>query len=143
MLFFAAAFIGCNNNEAPRASKTPDLAETPPKKKHQAEIQFENDTYNFGVIREGKKLTHKFRFVNIGDKPLIITNASASCGCTIPEYPHKPVPPGQSGEIKVVFNSGGKMGMQNKVITINSNAAPSGTELYIVGEVENPDSRMM
>lgn len=86
-------------------------------------IAFAEETYDFGDIQQGDKVEHVFEFENTGNEPLIITNVQTTCGCTAPEWPRDPVAPGQSGKIKVVFNSAGKMGMQNKVITIVSNAA--------------------
>lgn len=96
---------------------------------------FEKDSYDFGKVPEGEKVEHEFKFKNEGTGPLIINDAQASCGCTIPEYPKEPVAPGEEGVIKVIFNSEGRFGKQNKVITITSNADPSTTELYLTGEV--------
>lgn len=98
-------------------------------------IEFEKETYDFGSITSGEKVTYDFRFKNTGKSPLIISNAQASCGCTVPEYPSKPVKPGEEGVIKVVFDSSGKTGMQNKVVTITSNAIPSESELHLMGNL--------
>ena len=99
-------------------------------------IKFEKDLYDFGVITAGETVHYDFKFKNTGKSPLIITNASATCGCTIPEYPTKPIKPGEEGVIKVVFNSLGKVGIQDKVVTITSNANPVTTNVHIVGEVK-------
>lgn len=99
-------------------------------------ISFETNTYDFGKIKEGEKVSYDFKFVNKGKSPLIISNASASCGCTVPDYPREPIAPGQSSEIKVVFNSSGKSGLQHKVVTITSNAMPSTAQIFLTGEVE-------
>lgn len=93
-------------------------------------------TYNFGTITEGEKVEYNFRFKNTGKKPLVIINAHASCGCTIPEKPEKPVMPGESSFIKVVFNSKGKAGHQEKSIIVSSNAKPSFPDLILSGEVK-------
>ena len=58
---------------------------------------------DFGKIKEGKNLEVSFRFKNVGDKPLVISNVSASCGCTVPETPKKPYQPGETGVIKASF----------------------------------------
>src|SRR5690606_3865160 len=100
-----------------------------------AVFSFEKTSYDFGTIQEGETVEHEFKFKNTGTGPLIINDAQASCGCTVPEYPKEPVAPGQEGVIKVIFNSEGRFGKQNKVITITSNADPSTTELYLTGEV--------
>ena len=69
---------------------------------------------------------------------MIISNATATCGCTVPEIPKEPVIPGKEGAIKVVFDSTGKMGMQDKIVTVTSNANPAINEVHIVGEITQP-----
>lgn len=87
-------------------------------------ITWEKANYDFGEIFQGDKVEHTFRFTNAGDQDLLITNVQVSCGCTTPKgWPRDPVPPGEGGELTVAFNSAGKMGKQNKVITITSNSA--------------------
>ena len=82
----------------------------------------EIDTFHdFGTIKEGEKVSHKYHFKNTGDAPLLIANVVASCGCTIPSYPKEPILPGQEGDIEVLFNSRNKKGMQNKSVMIYSN----------------------
>jgi len=98
-------------------------------------FKFEKEVYDFGEIKEGEKVTYDFKFKNIGNSPLIISSATATCGCTIPEYPKEPVAPGAEGIIRVVFNSAGKPGMQNKIVSITANTIPSLTELNILGNV--------
>ena len=103
----------------------------------QGVLTFEKTTHEFGDVKEnGGPIAYDFKFKNVGKTPLIISDAQASCGCTVPEKPDQPIAPGEEGVIKVVFNSEGKFGKQDKVITITSNANPSTTELHIVGEIE-------
>lgn len=99
-------------------------------------VQAIDSVYNFGKITEGEKVEFSFRFKNTGKKPLVVTNASASCGCTVPEKPERPILPGETGFLKVVFNSKGKSGHQEKNITVSSNCNPSFPELKLVGEVD-------
>lgn len=99
-------------------------------------IKFEKELYDFGVITEGASVKNEFKFKNTGKTALIISDATATCGCTIPEYPTKPIKPGESGVIKVIFNSRGKEGMQDKVVSIISNANPYLATLHLVGEVK-------
>lgn len=99
-------------------------------------MRFEQGMYNFGKIVQGESVHYEFKFKNTGKSPLIVTNATATCGCTIPEKPNEPIKPGGEGVIKVVFNSAGKMGMQDKVITITSNGNPSTSEVHLIGEVK-------
>lgn len=99
-------------------------------------FKFEKESYDFGQIASGEKVTYDFKFKNVGKTPLIITRATATCGCTVPEYPKDPIAPGNEGAIHVVFNSKGKEGMQNKVISIVSNTVPELTELHLLGDVK-------
>lgn len=98
-------------------------------------IQLIDSVFNFGTINEGDKVEHSFKFKNIGKKALVIIEASATCGCTIPEKPEKPVMPGETGVIKVVFNSKAKQGHQEKTITVAANTFTDFPYLKLVGEV--------
>jgi len=94
------------------------------------------DTYNFGKISKGEVVTYAFKFKNTGRIPLIIKDAIATCGCTVPEPPTKPIQPGAENEIKVVFNSAGKpVGAIEKVVTVTSNALNNPVQLRLVGEI--------
>lgn len=87
------------------------------------DITFEETAFDFGTIAEdGGPVKHEFRFTNTGDAPLMIINASASCGCTRPDYPKKPVNAGKRGVIKVTFLPQGRPGEFNKTITVKSNS---------------------
>ena len=101
-------------------------------------MDFKDTVYDFGTIHQSEKVTHEFSFVNGGKTPLIITNASGSCGCTVPEYPHDPLAPGKSAVIKVTFNSAGKSGHQEKSVSIHTNTAKGINMIYIKGEVIAP-----
>jgi len=99
---------------------------------------FEETEHQFGKINQGEKVSHTFIFKNTGDAPLIINNASGSCGCTVPEWPHEPILPGAKGEVNVIFNSAGKRGPQNKSVTFNTNQGDTPIKIYIKGEVIVP-----
>jgi len=101
-----------------------------------AEMVFEAEEFNFGTIKQGESVTHEFTFTNAGKDDLIITNAQGSCGCTVPQYPKEAIQKGGKGTIKVTFNSAGKMGMQDKTVTITSNAKNSPRILHLKGTVE-------
>ena len=98
-----------------------------------------DSAYNFGKVTDGEKVEYSYRFKNTGDKPLVITNATASCGCTVPQKPEKPILPGETGFIKVVFDSKGRVGSAHKTITVSSNARPGFPELLLTGEVVQKD----
>lgn len=109
-----------------------------PENKNVAEIKFEIETYDFGTIKQGDKITYDFNFVNTGKEPLIISNAQGSCGCTVPQWPKAPIAKGVKETIHVEFNSAGKVGMQDKTVTISSNAKTSQVVLHLKGNVEAP-----
>lgn len=99
-------------------------------------VQIIDSSYNFGTITEGEKVEFNYRFKNTGTNPLVIFEAHASCGCTVPEKPEKPVLPGETGFIKVVFNSSGKKGHNEKDVNVSSNANPAFPALKLTGEVK-------
>lgn len=99
-------------------------------------MDFEDTLYNFGSITEGDKVTHHFTFRNNGKTPLIISSAKGSCGCAAADYPRDPVKPGDSGIVKVVFNSVDKKGHVEKSIAITTNTAKSIHMLNIKADVQ-------
>lgn len=90
-------------------------------------IKFENPEHDFGTILQGVKVEHTYKFTNTGTADLLITDAKASCGCTVPDYTKEPVAPGKSGEVHVVFDSTGKSGDVSKTVTLTLNTE-KGTE---------------
>jgi hypothetical protein len=98
-------------------------------------VEIIDSVYDFGKVVEGEMVEFSFRFKNTGSNPLIVTNVSASCGCTVPEKPEAPVKEGETGFIKVKFNSQGRPGTAHKTVTVLSNASPSFPELLLKGEV--------
>ena len=102
---------------------------------NQASFKFEKDEIDFGTIEQGESTTHEFKFTNTGSEPLIISKAEGSCGCTVPIFPKEPIMKNQSATIKVTFNSTGKFGIQDKTVTITSNAKQSPMIIHIKGTV--------
>lgn len=100
-------------------------------------VQMIDSVYNFGKITDGAMVEYSYRFRNTGKRPLIVSSAVASCGCTVPEKPEEPIKPGETGFLKVVFNSKGRVGPVHKDITVTSNAYPKFPVLQLTGEVEN------
>lgn len=102
------------------------------------QIQFEKTIHNFGTFSESNpKVSCTFVYTNVGDAPLIVNQAIASCGCTVPEYTKTPVKPGEKGEIKVTYNGEGKFpGHFKKSITVRTNGTVEMTRLYIEGDME-------
>lgn len=104
------------------------------------DMKFEEETHDFGRITQGEKVTFAFRFKNTGSSNLIVSSAHGSCGCTIPEYPKKPILPGEEGVIDVVFASEGKSGIVEKSVTIVTNCEPSTKIIYIKANIIVPTS---
>ena len=134
-LFAATVLISC---DVRRKDKIADDSAKQLEKalKDTTEVQIIDTVYNFGKVTEGDKVEYNFRFKNIGKKPLVIIHSSASCGCTVAEKPEGPVMPGEINFIKVVFNSKGKVGHNEKSITVTSNANPEFPTLLLEGEVQ-------
>ncbi len=100
-----------------------------------AQIAFETMEHDFGKIREGEKVTYRFKFKNTGKIPLKITDVKPSCGCTASDYTKEPVPPGGEGYVEVVFDSQGRTGTQQKTVTVFANTDPPSFLLRFKGEV--------
>ncbi len=101
------------------------------------EMKFEETRHNFGVFAQDTAIvSHDFIFTNVGKAPLIIHQASASCGCTVPEYTLEPVMPGEKGKITVTYNGKGRRpGIFRKSITIHNNGKQTPLRIYIEGEM--------
>ncbi|HEU4717060.1 MAG TPA: DUF1573 domain-containing protein [Bacteroidia bacterium] len=100
-------------------------------------MTFDVTEYNFGTIKQGDIVTYEFKFKNTGKEPLIINNAVGSCGCTVPEWPKEPIRANGSGVIKVTFNSAGKLGQQDKTVTLTYDTDKQ-IQLHLKGTVEAP-----
>jgi hypothetical protein len=107
-------------------------------------ITFEKTTHDFGNLEEGPQASYDFVFKNEGTEPLVLENVKASCGCTVPAWPKEPILPGQTGTIKVNYNTAKRPGQFNKSVTIISNATESNKVIYIKGNVEKaPEEETM
>ena len=98
-------------------------------------FSFEEEEFDFGDINQGDVVEHVFVFTNTGEAPLLITDAKATCGCTVPDYPKEPIAVGQTSQMKVRFDSKNKKGQQNKTVTITANTYPSETQIKIKAQV--------
>ena len=125
------------------SSTTPTAAATAPAEKPEGPLpafQFGEELHDFGTIKDGDVVEHTFQFINTGEAPLIISDAKATCGCTVPEWPKEPIPVGAAGEIKVRFNSKNKPGIQNKTVTLTANTWPATTRVRIKANVVKEES---
>jgi hypothetical protein len=101
-----------------------------------ATMDFKDTVLLFNNIKEGEVVTHDFEFKNNGKRPLVISSAKGSCGCTVADFPTEPMIPGQSGVIKIRFNSAGKSGHQEKTVTILDNSNKGVHMLYLKGDIK-------
>ena len=124
-LLVALVCAGCAGNQA----KTEVRNGTP-------QISFDVSEHNFGTIAQGEKVSHTFSFRNIGDGPLQITDVTTSCGCTASKYSTKPVAPGESGTVEVIFDSYGREGKQLKSANVWTNCSDKPVKLQIFAEVK-------
>jgi hypothetical protein len=134
VLLATVIFTACNTGEKDKTAADP-LKHNEIALRDSTSVEIIDATYDFGKVTDGEKVEYNYRFKNTGNKPLVIINASASCGCTVPQKPEKPIMPGEIGFIKVVFDSKGRVGSAHKSITVTSNAKPEFPELLLTGEV--------
>lgn len=144
------AFVGTVEAQKSKGKKKPvkaavatdnaATAATPGEK--MPKFNFKNgETHDFGELNEGPLAEHVFEFTNTGKEPLIIQNASASCGCTTPDWPKEPILPGKTGKITVRYTTQGRPGPFTKSVFITSNASKENErkELFIKGVVKAKD----
>lgn len=163
VLFVAASITGCRDKAAEKRiaelearlsqlekdkpaqsaanlNPTPEATPAAPETKPEGPLpvfKFERTEYDFGQIKEGDKVSYTYKFTNTGDAPLIIQGVDASCGCTAPDWSKEPIPVGGTGFVKAEFDSNGKQGIQNKVVTVRANTWPKSLILRFKAQV-NP-----
>ena len=98
-------------------------------------MSFDSEAHDFGRLSAGESISYSFHFRNTGNADLVITSTSATCGCTVADYPKGRVAPGQDGYVTVTFKSAGKSGQQYQEVTVVSNAQPARTKLRITAQV--------
>ncbi|MEQ9404450.1 MAG: DUF1573 domain-containing protein [Cyclobacteriaceae bacterium] len=128
VLLMAVVFLGNAQEDAAEPLKGP-------------KISFSENSFDFGDIVQGDKVEHIFEFENVGTESLILSDVRTTCGCTAPEWPREPIAPGETGQLKVVFNSTGKMSIQNKIVTIMSNAVNNPARVKIMANVLKDPNR--
>jgi hypothetical protein len=149
LLFSFATIIACNSQQKPVANDSKlsaDLVNNPVSAEGTSEadlaamatMDFTDTMHNFGALKEGDIVTYDFEFKNNGK---LISSATGSCGCTAPDYPHKPIEPGEVANITVKFNSDGKQYHQEKSVSIATNSRRGIHMLYIKADVEPDKSK--
>ena len=135
---FCLIFSGCDVRKKDKQANMPAQKEV----KDPTTVQMIDSVYDFGKVSEGEVVAYSYRFKNVGDKPLVITEQpKASCGCTIAERPEEPIMPGDTGFIKVKFNSENRPGEAHKTVTVSSNANPPFPELLLKGTVMGKEEK--
>ncbi len=120
------------------ADKPSQPQSSAPEAQQTTKIEFEESLHDFGRINKGDMVGHVFKFKNTGEAPLLIVDAKASCGCTVPQWTKEPIMPGKSGEIEVKYNGSGS-GKIHKTVTVLANTEPRETVLEIVADVKAVD----
>jgi hypothetical protein len=132
---------GCKSGNSDGISSdmvsNPATADGKVDKEHLPVMAFAKETHDFGTIKQGEVVTYNFKFTNTGKGPLLIANAYASCGCTVPKFSKEPVQPGGEGFLSVQFNSAGKgPGRVEKQITVEANTIPAANHLSITADIQ-------
>lgn len=99
-------------------------------------ITFDQTTFDYGTIKPNSDGTRYFTVTNTGDKPLVVSNVKASCGCTTPEFKTDPIMPGKSAKIKVGYNTAINGGFNKMIEVFSNDPANSRTVIYIKGTVD-------
>jgi len=133
----AMAFTGCKDNASDKvkgenvemaASRDENATVFPV-------IEFEETAHDFGNIPRGTEVEHVFKFKNTGKAPLVIVDATSTCGCTVPSYPEEPIQPGETGELLVKYNGSG-LNAVTKVVTVKSNTEKGSETVKITAFVQ-------
>ena len=130
----AAAYA--QDQKAAPAPPPPPQAAAPAVDPDAGKFKFKEETHDYGEVPEGPTAEYDFEFKNTGKKPINISEAHGSCGCTVPQWPHEPILPGKKGMIHVTYNTAGRPGPIAKDVTINSDAQQKPMVLHIKGTVK-------
>ncbi|HEY9184405.1 MAG TPA: DUF1573 domain-containing protein [Salegentibacter sp.] len=140
MLFTSCKDNSSNASEKVKAENVETAAERDAQATVYPEISFEEEEHDFGNIPKGEAVEHTFKFTNTGKAPLVITNASSSCGCTVPTYPkNESIQPGETREMVVKFDGSGK-GQVTKTVTLNANTESGKERIRIKAFVESDEN---
>lgn len=139
-----ATLISCGKKNAVSKIKKENIAEAQKRDKDisrgAAVISFDKEVFNFGTVKEGEIVETSFIITNTGKSDLVITDAKATCGCTVPDWPKNPIAPGKTGTVKVKFNTSGKPNKQMKQITLYTNTA-TGREVVKISGMVTPKNK--
>lgn len=138
-LVSAGSFISCGKGNASAKVKSENVESAEKRDENIGKgapvATFDRETHDFGTVAEGEVVKTSFTITNSGKSDLVITNAQATCGCTVPVWPKEAIAPGKSGEIKVSFNTSGKPNKQSKSVTLYTNTEKGREVVKITGMV--------
>lgn len=139
LLFVALLVASCQKENAAKKINKGNLITAKNRdaeiKKGSPEISFTKNEYNFGTVKEGEIVETSFVLTNTGKSDLVITDAKASCGCTVPQWPRNAVKPGENALVTVKFNTTGKPNKQVKTVTLYTNTVKGRETLKLTGQV--------
>lgn len=142
LFIIGVVFLSCNQAEERLPAdliNNPSSASGEKSEQRVPQITFEKTAHDYGRLIMGEKVSYSFKFTNTGNADLIISNVSASCGCTVPRFTSDPVKPGESGNVTVVFDSHNRRGFQNKTVDVITNTNPNRTVLSVQATIVTPD----
>jgi hypothetical protein len=135
----AVVVVSCKDGNASEKVKEKNLEIAKKRdngiRKGAAVLTFDKTEHDFGTVAEGTVVETSFMIKNTGKIDLVITDAKATCGCTVPVWPKKPVKAGETAEVKVKFNTAGKPNRQSKEVTLYTNTATGTEKVRIFGNV--------
>lgn len=140
----SSLFISCGDGKATSKINKDNLENAKSRdvaiNKGAATISFDKQVYDFGTVNEGEFVETIFKVTNSGETDLVITNAQATCGCTVPVWPKAPIKPGETGDVKVRFNTNGKPNRQQKTVTLTTNTK-AGREILTLKGMVTPKAK--
>ncbi|MBX2887642.1 MAG: DUF1573 domain-containing protein [Ferruginibacter sp.] len=136
--FLGMLIISCNNNN--RSEKTIETIMVQDSLSSTT-VDVPIIEHDFGSVEEGQIVEFNYSFKNTGTNLLIVSNVTASCGCTVPEKPEAPVKPGETSYIKVKFNTTNRSGATRKTIFVTANTKPEFPQLILMGTVNKKTTK--
>ncbi|MDY0779904.1 DUF1573 domain-containing protein [Tenacibaculum sp. IB213877] len=139
LVILTGVLVSCGNSNASSKVKKENVERAEKRdsdiSKGAPAITFDKEVFDFGTVNEGDVVETTFKVTNTGKSNLVITNAKATCGCTVPTWPKEAIEPGETADIQVKFNTSGKSNKQSKTITLDTNTDKATVFLKIKGIV--------
>jgi hypothetical protein len=121
--------VSCNNEDSEKVNNNSSEKMPEEYKNNPTSVEWETQMHDFGTIIQDTVVQFVYKFKNTGDKPLMVVDCQATCGCTVPDCKQPPVPPGANGEILVKFNSANKANRVNKTVKVYMNTGKDFEEV--------------